>query len=145
MHAMRFIFILLLLIPAIEIGLFIEAGSRIGTLNTLLLIVATAVIGLALIRQQGISTVFRAQDKLAHGEAPAYEMLEGVFFALAGILLVTPGFFTDSVGFLFLVPPLRRLIISRMTNMTPVHTSYQPQSEANRTIEGEFERSENKD
>ena len=142
---MRFVFLLLLLIPAIEIGLFIEAGSRIGTLNTILLIIATAVIGVGLIRQQGISTVFRAQEKMNRGEAPAYEMLEGVFFALAGIMLLTPGFFTDSLGFLLLIPPLRKLMISRMTNMTAVHTTYQPQSEEKRTIEGEFERSDNKD
>ena len=142
---MRFIFLLLLLIPAIEIGLFIEAGSRIGTLNTLLLIIATAVIGVSLIRQQGIDTVYRAQQKIAHGEAPAYEMLEGVFFAVAGIMLLTPGFFTDLIGFLLLTPPLRRWAIGRMTNMTAVDTAHQSHSDAKRTIEGEFERSDKKD
>ena len=142
---MRLLFIVLLLIPAIEIGLFIEAGSRIGTLNTLLLIITTAVIGVALIRQQGLQTVFRAREKMSHGETPAYEMLEGMFYALAGLLLLTPGFFTDTIGFLFLIPFLRRLLISRMTNMTSVYSYSQPQNESNRTIEGEFKHTEKKD
>ena len=145
MLQMRFIFLVLLLIPAIEIGLFIEAGSRIGTLNTILLIITTAVIGLALIRQQGIQTVFRAREKAARGEAPAYEMLEGVFYALAGILLLTPGFFTDTIGFLLLIPFLRRIIITRISNMTAVSSSFTPPSADNRTIEGEFTRPENDD
>ena len=145
MLQMRILFIALLLIPAIEIGLFIEAGSRIGTLNTLLLIITTAIIGVALIRQQGLQTVFRAREKMNRGETPAYEMLEGVFFAIAGILLLTPGFFTDTVGFLLLIPILRRLLISRMTNMTAVYTQNTQQTPTQRTIEGEFNRTDKPD
>lgn len=142
---MRILFIALLLIPAIEIGLFIEAGSRIGTLNTLALIITTAIIGVALIRQQGIQTVFRAREKMNRGETPAYEMLEGMFFALAGILLLTPGFFTDTVGFLILIPFLRRLMISRMTNMAAVYSHTTQQTTSQRTIEGEYNRTDKQD
>lgn len=145
MLQMRILFIALLLIPAIEIGLFIEAGSRIGTLNTLLLIITTAIIGVALIRQQGLQSVFRAREKMNRGETPAYEMLEGVFFAIAGILLLTPGFFTDTVGFLLLIPILRRLLIGRMTNMTAVYTQHTQQTTTQRTIEGEFNRTDKQD
>ena len=145
MLQMRLFFIALLLIPAIEIGLFIEAGSRIGTLNTLLLIITTAALGVTLIRWQGLQTVFRAREKMTRGEAPAYEMLEGMFFAAAGILLLTPGFFTDIIGFLFLLPPLRRLMIGRMTHMTAIYTQTPSPSASQRTIEGEYNHQDEKD
>ncbi len=145
MLQMRLFFIALLLIPAIEIGLFIEAGSRIGTLNTLLLIIATAIIGLALIRQQGLQTLFRARDKMERGEPPAYEMIEGMCYAIAGILLLTPGFFTDSIGFLLLFPVLRRVLISRITKISKIHPTPPPAPTSQRTIEGEYKHRDNSD
>lgn len=123
--------------------LFIEAGQWIGTGPTLLMIFVTAVIGVALIRQQGLQSLFRAQEKMNRGEVPAYEMLEGIFFAVAGICLLTPGFFTDGVGFLLLIPVFRRLIIAKMSNMTSVHTAYSHQNTDHRTIEGEFQHKDN--
>ena len=142
MMNMKLLFFVLLLIPVIEIGLFIEAGTWIGTLNTLLLILATAAIGITLIRQQGLQTLFRARTKMDHGEVPAYEMMEGMILAIAGVLLLTPGFFTDSIGFILLLPMIQRLAISRMTNMSTVYTQTRPQSEQHRTIEGEFKDSD---
>lgn len=133
--------ILLLLIPIIEIMLFIEIGGSIGTGLTLALTLLTAIIGLALIRQQGLKTLFRAQQKMNWGELPAFEMLEGMLFAIAGVCLLTPGFFTDSVGFLILIPPLRRAGILALTKITTVHHwQSPPPDEQNRTIEGEYNR-----
>jgi UPF0716 protein FxsA len=136
---MKVFFLILLLVPAIEIAIFIQAGAYLGTGLTLLLILVTAVIGVALIRQQGLQTLFRAQQKMAWGEVPAYEMLEGLLFAIAGICLLTPGFFTDGIGFLILIPPLRRAGIVSLTKMqgTRIYTQSTTQS-TQRTIEGEF-------
>jgi len=135
---MRFIFALFIIIPIIEIAVFIQAGSWLGTGTTLLLILVTAVIGVTLIRQQGIETLFRAQQKMQSGEVPAIEMIEGFLLAIAGVLLITPGFFTDSIGFLLLIPPLRKLWILRMGNITAGQQSQTYYTESSRTIEGEF-------
>ena len=132
--------ILLLLIPIIEIMLFIEIGGSIGTGPTLVLTLLTAIIGLALIRQQGLRTLFRAQQKMNWGELPAFEMLEGMLFAIAGVCLLTPGFFTDTIGFIILVPPLRRAGILALTRITTVHHWQSPPADHKRTIEGEYDR-----
>ena len=104
----KFLFLVFLIVPIIEIFVLIEVGSVIGALPTIALVVATAVIGAALIRAQGFATLARLQRELASGEMPALTLLEGVFILVAGALLLTPGFVTDIVGFCFLTPPLRR-------------------------------------
>lgn len=137
---MRLVLALFILIPIIEIAVFIQAGSFLGTGLTLLMIVMTAIIGLALIRQQGLATIFRAQEKMQSGEVPAVEMMEGIMLAIAGLLLITPGFFTDSIGFLFLIPIIRKFIILRSVKFQPM-AEPQPQSKpVSGVIEGEFER-----
>jgi len=121
---MPILFIIFIIVPMIEIALFIQAGSWLGLAPTLLLIVSTAVIGITLIRQQGLSTLFKAQEKMNHGELPAVEMMEGILLAIAGALLITPGFFTDTVGFLLLIPAFRtHLFTSFLQNKMQVHMS----------------------
>lgn len=114
MHPFAILFTLFLLIPMIEIYLLIKVGSVIGALPTMGLVVFTAVLGAFLIRIQGFSTVTRIRETMARGGIPAIEMLEGAVLIVAGALLLTPGFFTDTIGFLCLIPPLRRFVIQRV-------------------------------
>lgn len=95
-------------VPLVEIYVLLEVGGIIGALPTIGLVVLTAVVGAGLIRAQGISTLVRVQRELERGELPAVGIVEGALLLVAGALLLTPGFVTDSLGFLILVPPLRR-------------------------------------
>jgi len=95
-------------VPLVEIYVLLEVGGIIGALPTIGLVVLTAVIGAGLIRAQGISTLGRVQQELDRGEIPAVSIIEGALLLVAGALLLTPGFVTDSLGFLILIPPLRR-------------------------------------
>jgi UPF0716 protein FxsA len=110
----RSLFFLFLLIPLIEIYFLIQVGEVIGAGWTIFLVVATAVIGAALLRIQGLSTLQRAQISMAQGQLPATAMFEGVALLLSGALLLTPGFFTDMIGFALLVPPIRQALIKHV-------------------------------
>lgn len=99
--------LLFTVIPALELYLLVKIGSRIGTLNTVLLIVATGVVGAHYARLQGFAVVRRLQESLGQGRAPAGEILDGAMLLLGGALLLTPGFLTDAVGFSLLFPPTR--------------------------------------
>jgi len=112
----RFLFLLFLLVPLIEIYFLIKVGSIIGATWTVFAVVFTAVLGAWLIRLQGFSTLQRAQLSAAQGQMPAVELLEGVALVISGVMLLTPGFFTDSIGFLLLTPPIRQGFIKRMVN-----------------------------
>ena len=103
--------ILLLLVPVAEIAVFVQVGSRIGAGMTVLLVVVSAVVGVWLVRRQGLATATRVQAMVARGESPALGMLEGLALLAAGVLLVIPGFLTDIAAFVLLIPPLRRGII----------------------------------
>ena len=107
-------FLLFLLAPLAEVYLLIEIGGQIGALQTIALVVLTAVLGAMLVRAQGFSTYLRVQRQLARGESPAQMMLEGLALFVAGALLLTPGFLTDALGFALLTPPLRRRIIAEV-------------------------------
>ena len=108
MNPFAILLALFFIIPIIEIYLLIEIGSIIGSFATIFAVVFTAVLGAWLLRIQGFSTIRRVQQTVAEGGIPAIEMLEGAMLLVAGALLLTPGFFTDAIGFLCLVPPLRR-------------------------------------
>ena len=112
------IFLALLVVPLLEIGVFIEVGGRIGLWPTLVLIVATAIAGAALLRHQGLTTLARARESMASGRLPIQEVVDGVCLLVAGALLLTPGFVTDAAGGLLLVPSARHLlqrwVLSRM-------------------------------
>jgi len=107
----RILFLAFLLVPLAEIYVLIQVGGVIGALPTVALVVFTAVLGATLIRAQGLATVARIRSSLDRGEVPAVEILEGACLLVAGALLLTPGFVTDSVGFLLLLPVLRRSMI----------------------------------
>ena len=107
------VFILFLVVPFVEIYLLVEIGARIGAPWTILLVVLTAIVGAWLVRVQGLATWRRFQASLARNELPATALVEGLCLLIAGALLLTPGFFTDSVGFACLIPPLRRTLIRR--------------------------------
>lgn len=110
----RLLFALFLFIPLIEIYFLIQVGEVIGAGWTIFAVLATAVIGASLIRAQGASTLLRAQSNLQQGSLPAMEMVEGIALAVSGVLLLTPGFFTDTLGFILLLPVFRRAMIARL-------------------------------
>jgi UPF0716 protein FxsA len=110
MKGFQSIFLVVLLVPFIEIYLLLKVGGLIGAFPTIFLVVLTAVLGTWLLRQQGFATFQRLQANLAQGTIPAYEMIEGPIILVGGILLLTPGFITDILGFACLIPQLRRKI-----------------------------------
>ncbi|MBB1361777.1 MULTISPECIES: FxsA family protein [unclassified Shewanella] len=114
-------FILLLifvLIPVIELNVLIEVASSIGSWTTVALVLFTAVVGVSLVRSQGLSTLMSVQQKLARGEAPGQEIVEGMMLAAAGVLLLIPGFVTDFIGLILLTPftraPIAAFLYKRM-------------------------------
>ena len=102
--------LLFIAIPAVELWLLVEVGGRIGTWEVIGLILFTGVVGWSLVKRQGLATVRRIKEETAQGRIPAAEMVAGLCLVAAGLLLVTPGFLTDIVGFLLLMPPVRRLL-----------------------------------
>ncbi len=98
-------------VPVIEIYLFITVGGWLGALPTIAIVIVTAVVGVSLLRSQGLQTIQRAQAVMSRGQAPAMEMMEGLVLVFLAALLLTPGFFTDAIGFLGLVPAFRRAMI----------------------------------
>jgi UPF0716 protein FxsA len=102
--------LLFVVLPAVELALLIEVGGRIGTLNTLALIVVTGVLGASLARRQGLDVLRQMQGEIAEGRLPAGSLIDGVIILLAAALLVTPGILTDAVGLLCLVPGFRSLV-----------------------------------
>ena len=108
------LFFLFLGIPVIEISLFVTVGKAIGLGATLALVILTALLGSALIRLQGLRTWLQARASLERGEMPVRELFDGLCIFAAGIALLTPGFFTDAIGLLLLLPPVRALIAERL-------------------------------
>lgn len=106
--------LLFLLFPLLELALLIQVGSAIGVLATLLLVIATAILGSVLLRVAGIATAWRAREKLARGELPEQEMLEGLMIAVGGGLLLLPGFISDIFGVVCLIPFTRRLMVNKL-------------------------------
>jgi len=107
--------LIFLVVPVVEIYLLIQVGQVIGALWTVFFVVLTAIIGVQLLKRQGLSTLSRAQNKLNSGQMPAQEMMEGFALVIAGAFLLTPGFFTDAFGFLLLFPVTRTLIIRSLS------------------------------
>lgn len=106
--------VLFIIIPIIELAVILKVGSYVGVFWTLLLIIITAFIGVKLLKAQGLSTLMRANQKMQSGQMPAQELAEGFLLALAGALLLTPGFVTDGFGFALLVPTFRKRLIKRV-------------------------------
>jgi UPF0716 protein FxsA len=124
---MRYALLLFILMPIVEMWLLITIGGYIGALSTILLVLLTALIGIGLLRAQGFSTLWRGKEKLQQGKLPAQEMMEGIALAVSGALLLTPGFITDAIGLLGLMPLTRiflvKVILQKVNFIT---TSAQP-------------------
>lgn len=130
--------LLFIMVPALEIAVLIQVGGWLGASWTLVLILATAMLGYRLLRIQGFETLWRGQQKLARGELPAQELVEGVMLALCGALLLTPGFITDIVGFAGLVPAWRRAV-GRRVIAKGVAANSQSRTAGPQVFEGEYE------
>lgn len=135
---MKILLILLLVVPLIELYFLIQVGEVIGALPTVLLTVFTAIVGVALMRQQGLATVQAAQQQMASGESPQQAMMEGVFIFLGGVFLFFPGLISDSIGFLFLIPFVRRFLIRKSMHGFETRGHYRTQK-GEQVFDGEWE------
>lgn len=154
--------LLFIIIPLLELYLIIKVGGQIGAFWTVMIVIGTAVIGVNLLRMQGFNTLRRAQQNMERGAMPAMEMMEGIVLAVGGALLITPGFLTDTIGFICLIPFTRQALIRAVIKRGSVqmhgfnqstsyqsHTSGSSSGDANkkdggRTLEGEFHRKDDK-
>ena len=126
-------FLLFIGLPALEIFLLIKIGGQVGALNTLALIFLTAIIGIYFAKLQGIKTLKSGMVNLYQNKIPVYEMMSGASIAIAALLLITPGFFTDSIGFLLLIPFTRRILFKLAFKNKPMTDI----KKENDTIDGE--------
>ena len=131
---MNTVLLLVIGIPLIEIYLFIKIGSQIGAFNTVLLILITAVAGVAYARYEGFNTLKSGMSQLIKNEMPIYELISGATLAFAALLLIFPGFATDLVGILLVVPITRRLILGKF-----IKKKQYKKKETNNYIDGEYE------
>ena len=140
---MNTFFLIFIGLPALEIFLMIKIGSEIGALNTLALIFLTAILGIIYARIQGIQTIKSGLMNLYQNKIPMYELISGASIAFAAFLLIVPGFLTDIIGFLLLIPFTRNLLFKiTIKEKTNINES----KKSNRTIDGEIiDKNENKD
>ena len=110
------IFLIFIIIPILEITIFITVGSNIGVLNTIAIILITALIGIFLVRRRGLSLLFNARQNMSEGMMPTNEIKGGIFLLISGLLLITPGFFTDFIGFVVFLKPVQDFIALRAKN-----------------------------
>ena len=130
---MNTVLLTIILVPIIEIYLFIKIGSQIGAFNTISLIFVTAIIGIVYARYEGLNTMKSGFSQLIKNELPAYEIISGAAIAFASLLLIIPGFATDIFGFLLIFPLTRKLIFGKLSKKFDNKTKTKPY------IEGEFE------
>ena len=139
---MKYLLPSFIVLPILEMYVLIKVGGNLGALNTVLLVLLTALIGVALLRVQGFRTLMNAKNKLGMAQLPAEEMITGIFLAIGGALLLTPGFITDIFGFLCLVPLTRRILLKVfLNNLRPFEVVNESKSEVKQDwIEGEFDK-----
>ena len=137
---MNSVLIGLILVPILEIYLFIKIGSQIGAFNTISLMFITAIIGIVYARYEGLNTLRSGFTQLIKNELPAYEIISGAAIAFAALLLIIPGFATDVLGFLLIFPLTRRLILGRISKKFKDKTTNKKPY-----IEGEYEDIDNDD
>nr|WP_279611050.1 FxsA family protein [Vibrio gelatinilyticus] len=156
--------LLFIFVPIVEIGLFIQVGGFLGLWPTIALVLVTAFVGASLVRSQGLRTLMTVQQRLQQGEMPAQQILEGVMLAVSGVLLLTPGFMTDALGMLVLLPAPRaaiarylmsKVVVSNMSGNFQNHhfhgqdpfqqDPFQSHQDKGDTFEGEYERKDGKD
>tara|TARA_B110000444_G_C18497739_1_gene436501 strand:+ start:40 stop:465 length:426 start_codon:yes stop_codon:yes gene_type:complete len=137
---MNSILLLIILIPIIEIYLFIKIGSQIGAITTILLIFTTAIVGIYYAKYEGLNTLKSGFSQLSKNKAPTYEMLSGAAIAFAALLLIIPGFTTDIFGFLIIFPISRKFIFSKFAKKYSTK-----KNQKNNFIDGDFEDIEDDD
>ncbi len=137
---MNSVLIAIILVPVIEIYLFIKIGSQIGAFNTISLIFLTAIIGIIYARYEGLNTLKSGFTQLVKNELPAYEIISGAIIAFAAVLLIIPGFMTDIIGFLLIFPLTRKLILKNFSSKFKVKTKTDENF-----IDGEYEDIERED
>ena len=130
---MNTLLLLIILVPIIEIYLFIKIGSQIGAFTTISLIFITAFLGIIYARYEGFNTLKSGLSQIVKNEIPIYEIVSGAALAFAAILLIIPGFATDIVGLLIIFPPTRKLLLKKIS------TKYSRNKKKQDFIEGEFE------
>ena len=137
---MNSVLLSIILVPIVEIYLFIKIGAKIGAFNTILLIFITAITGIIYARYEGLNTLRSAYSQMIKQETPAYEIISGAALAFAALLLIIPGFATDIIGFLIILPITRKLILGKVSAKIK-----KKESDKNNFIEGEFEDIEDDD
>ena len=131
--------------PVVEIATFIQFGSFLGTFNTIVLIFLTALIGVYLVRLQGISTILNIQKDIVSGNAPIENIVGGLLILLSGLLLLVPGFVTDSIGFLGLIPFTRKIFANLLIKRFMGHYDVKPQEQNDNIIDAEYIEVNNED
>ena len=141
---MNTVLLTIILVPIIEIYLFIKIGGQIGAFNTISLIFITAIVGVIYARYEGLNTLRSGFTQLIKNELPAYEIISGATIALAAMMLIIPGFATDVMGF-FLIFPITRKFIFNVLEKKFIYKKNKNKNESNNFIDGEFEDIEDKD
>ena len=131
---MNSLFLIFIGIPAVEVFLMIKIGGKIGALNTVFLIFSTAIIGIYFAKLEGIKTIRSGAINLYQNKIPIYEIISGASIAMAALLLIIPGFFTDTIGFLLLIPLTRKVLISFFVKKR----NSQENKENTNTLDGEI-------
>ena len=137
---MNSVLLSIILVPIVEIYLFIKIGAKIGAFSTILLIFITAITGIIYARYEGLNTLRSAYSQMIKQETPAYEIISGAAIAFAALLLIIPGFATDIIGFLIILPVTRKLILGKVSTKIKKR-----KSDKNNFIDGEFEDIEDDD
>ena len=137
---MNSVLLSIILVPIVEIYLFIKIGAKIGAFSTILLIFITAITGIIYARYEGLNTLRTAYSQMIKQETPAYEIISGAAIAFAALLLIIPGFATDIIGFLIILPITRKLILDKLSTKIKKR-----KSDKNNFIDGEFEDIEDDD
>ena len=137
---MNSVLLSIILVPIVEIYLFIKIGAKIGAFNSILLIFITAITGIIYARYEGLNTLRSAYSQMIKQETPTYEIISGAAIAFAALLLIIPGFATDIIGFLIILPITRKLILGKVSTKIK-----KKKSDKNNFIDGEFEDIEDDD
>ena len=137
-------FLIFIGIPLIEVMLFITIGKHIGLLNTISLIIITGIIGAILVKKQGITILNKALEEIKSNKIPIFSIFEGIAILIAGAFLLTPGFLTDTLGCVLLIPKTRNIIIKYITSYLEKRTIYKKnpkydKNEEDKIVEGSFE------
>ena len=131
---MNTVLLSIILVPIIEIYLFIKIGSQIGAFNTILLIAITAITGIIYARYEGLNTLRSGFSQIVRNETPAYEIISGTAIAFGALLLIIPGFATDTIGFFMIFPITRKFFFGKLSNKFN-----NKQKKKKNYIDGEFE------